>query len=209
MQVTVGICPYNNVASFAERMTRLILPTLRHYPQWETEIICVDNSTTHDCTMVKPLAESGVPFTYVWNGGRNEAYGGAINRMMTLARYPHFVYVCSGHGKLHDPTWLEDIIAPLSEPRCGQSGTIAPSNYEDIGRHGWGWHVQGGLFAARTEVLRKFPYSAKYPHLHSDVWLSRELEDNGYRLVGVPSVASVWGRVVYEPHPFKVVHDHS
>jgi hypothetical protein len=209
MQLTVGVCPYNNAAAFAERMARLILPTLRHYPDYEAEIVCVDNSAVYNEAMVKPLAEGGVPFTYVWNNGRNDAYAGALNRMVSLARYPNFVYVCSGHGKLYDPTWLADILVPLADPRCGQAGTVAVSNYQDIGRQGFGWHIQGGLFAARTEVLRKFPYSPKYPHLYSDVWMSRELEDHGYRLMGVPTVASVWGRVVYEPHAFKVVHDHS
>lgn len=209
MKVTIGVCPYNNPTAFAERVQGLIAPTLRHYANWETEIICVDNSALHDASMTAPLSESGIPFTYVWNGGRNEAYGGALNRIIRLARYPNFVYICSSHGRLHDPTWLEDILAPLEDPRCGQAGTIAVSNYEYIGRKGFGWHVQGGIFAARTEVLRNFPYGEEYPHLYSDIWLSRILEDNHYRLAGVPSVASVWGRVVREPHSFKVVHDHS
>jgi GT2 family glycosyltransferase len=54
-------------------------------------------------------------------------------------------------------------------------------------------HVQGGVFAARTAVLREHPYDeGEYRHWGADVNLCFRLSAAGHTLADVPSIKSVW-----------------
>ena len=70
-------------------------------------------------------------------------------------------------------------------------------------------HIQGGVFAARTDVLARLPYhEGEYAHGGSDIYQSFQLQQHGYQLVDVPSVKSVW-RSRVQGGPWKYVHDDS
>jgi hypothetical protein len=144
---------------------------------------------------------------YEWNGGRNYGYGGALNRAVRQAKYERIVYLCTNHGSMNDPTWLDDILAPLEDPSVAMAGSVLPCLYACFGEAGRGIHVQGGVFAARTEALRRHPHSPRYPHLASDIWVSRELLRAGYTLADVPSVASRWSEKVSDREKRKIVHE--
>ena len=70
-------------------------------------------------------------------------------------------------------------------------------------------HIQGGVLAARTDVLRQFPYQeVEWTHGGSDIWHSYRLMEAGLTLHDVPTVFSGW-RCVAPPGPWKYVHDYA
>ena len=73
------------------------------------------------------------------------------------------------------------------------------------------FHIQGGLFAARTAVMRDYPYTddARWVHWGSDIYQSYQLLNAGFELKNVPSVNSVWRQHVEVPERWKYVHDYS
>jgi hypothetical protein len=211
--VTVGLIPFHHPDKTRTRLTRDVLPTFAAYPDWQFEVLVADNSPRYDRGLADLLADRCPhPHGYKWNNGLNLQYARAMNLLAAAARHPVFVYVCAAHGRMLDPGWLADLVAPLADPRVAMAGTVLPVVPDERqGFLGGGVepvHVQGGVFAARTDLLRRFPYDPRFPHLFSDVWVSWKLQREGYQLADVPAVRSVWTGVA-EPGGFKYVHDYA
>jgi hypothetical protein len=71
-------------------------------------------------------------------------------------------------------------------------------------------HIQGGVFAGRTEVFRKHPYPDEdIPHDYSDIYITAELLFNGYDIANVRSIKSLWKDEVNssEKLNYKFIHD--
>lgn len=183
-------------------------------PAYRVEIIVIDNSQRRLDRLAELVA--GLPWKsrYLWHEGRNLLYGPSLNLAATLAEHPFILYACTHHGRMHDPSWIEDIIAPMwSDDRIAMCGHLFPSSppgvlgFADTGQPRV--HVQGGVLATRTAIIRRFPYhDREWAHGGSDVWQCYRLMNEGFVLHDVPTVHSVW-MMVAPSGPWKYVHDYA
>lgn len=186
--ISVGVCVFNDAPVLESRFRTLIFPALRAFAE-PAEIICLDNSRAPSRALQKLIAECGFPGRYIWNG-KNLRYAASVNRLVELAAYGTLVYLCPKHCEAGDVSWLPDLKAALWETEnVALAGSLQPGPPEMPFPH-----VQGGIYAARTEVLRQVPFDRRFPHDLSDVWMSRRLTGLGYRLGSVDSVLSVHGK---------------
>lgn len=193
--VSLVLIPFRSSERAMTRIERDIAPTLEAC-RLPAELIVVDNSSRPSPLILSTLTAAGVPHIYRWFG-RNDQYGPAINWAVQVARFDRLVYVCAEHGRMLDPAWLPDLLAPLDDARVGMAGCIQPSGdaLRKVGAIAAGVndeHVQGGIFAARTQTLRDVPYNCDFPHLYSDLWISAAMMAKGLLLAHVPSIHSVW-----------------
>ena len=100
-----------------------------------------------------------------------------------------------------------------SDPAVGLAGHVQPCEFnrvaavpEDIIEPQV--HIQGGVWAGRTELLREIGFSHRFPFEFCDVDLSRRMLAAGYKLHSVPSVVSVAGGIIPDPERYKYVHDY-
>lgn len=176
------------------------------------ELLILDNSPTPTVEALG-LAAAYDRVRVVWNQGFNTYIAGALTTGIREARGEALVYLCASHGLVNDPTWLTDLVAPLTDENVALAGHIHPCEFnrvaavpEDIIEPQI--HVQGGVWAARTELLREIGFSHRFPFEFCDVDLSRRCLAAGYQLHSVPSVVSVAGGVIPDPERYKYVHDY-
>jgi hypothetical protein len=211
---TVVLLAYNDLERAQQRIERDLLPSLHHHHDWAFEIIVIDNSRQRLDALAELVAALPWKAHYLWHDGRNLQYGPSMNLAARLAEHPFIVYACMQHGRMHDPSWIEDLVAPMwADERIAMSGHLFPSappgvlGFPDVGQPRM--HVQGGVLAARTEIIRQFPYQEQeWAHGGSDVWQSYRLMHEGLVLHDVPTVFSGW-MVVAPPGPWKYVHDYA
>ncbi|MEO8414751.1 MAG: glycosyltransferase family A protein [Ginsengibacter sp.] len=212
--ITIILIPHNNQQKFKTRIERDIIPTIKALPQWNFQVIIVDNSDKANQIILDPLYEINIFPLYLWPG-TNIMYGPALNLAVSVNPYPYMVYLCSNHGHMYDPTWLDDLITPIIEnPKVAMTGSL----YNSCQPAAMGFpahlspkHIQGGIFAARTETMKKYPYTKDHRWLHwgSDVYQCFQLLNAGFLLHDVPTIKSVWRQNVSKPEKWKYVHDYS
>jgi GT2 family glycosyltransferase len=210
---TVVLIPHNNLERARLRLGRDVAPTLRHHADWRFELLVLDNSERRLDGLAQDLAALPWPSRYLWHEGQNLLYGPAMNRAAVLAQHPVMVYVCTNHGRMFDPTWIDDLVRPFWEDdRVAMTGHLYPGgDPKTLGLSYRGpWvHVQGGVLAIRTDIVRSLPYDeGMFAHGCSDIFASYRAAQAGYVLKQVPSVISVW-RQVAPPGRWKYVHDDS
>jgi hypothetical protein len=217
---------FNNPEQTVTRWRRDVLPGVLH-TGLPYGVTVVDNSEKHSPLLADTFGED-----YLWQEGKNLYYGGAIN--LAVPRLPSdlVIYACTNHGYMIDKSWVSDILAPLqNDPQVGAAGFLMGSNSPGGVAHdckapwikdkfyfthpdGTGHvppHIQGGVFAARTDLMLKFPYPPDVMHSYTDHILTWEMLRAGYKCVSVPSILSLWRRCA-EPHELKGVkylHDQS
>lgn len=176
------------------------------------ELLVIDNSPNPTVESLG-LAAAEDRARVIWNQGYNIYLAGALTTAVRESRGDAFVYVCASHGVGNDPTWISDLVAPLADPKVGLAGHVQPCEFnrvaavpEDIIEPQI--HVQGGLWAARTDLLREIGFGHRFPFEYCDVDLSRRVLAAGYVLHSVPSVVSVAGGVIPDPERYKYVHDY-
>jgi hypothetical protein len=179
----------------------------------KSEVLCTDNSERplSEVEQFLNAAERPPSTGYEWCQGFNLLYGLAINRMVAKARYPTVVYFCTNHGRFFDPSWLTDLVEPLQDPFCVMSGSLSYHPLSSLPEPTGGFidvHVQGGLYAAKTALLRDHPYSYKLPHVFTDLWITWKLQAVGFEVSDVPTIKATGGERVECPERFKYVHDH-
>lgn len=160
------------------------------------QTIVIDNSPTKTEGVIADVRH--------WNDGANNFWGGAINQAVSLATGQHFIHFSARRTKVNDIRWMRAIMKPLIDPSCGMAGPVQAVPYKLIGEKNpkpgnREMHIQQSVFAARTDVLRKHPWGAKYPHTYSDVWHSWSLVKAGLKLVDVPEVTSGAGLEPIKP----------
>jgi len=212
--VTAVMIAHNEEERCLTRFLRDLLPSLWLLrPVIDAEIIVIDNSGLQSDRLANAvLGNGGFTASYRWNEGRNLMYGPSLNVATTMATRPYLLYACAAHGRMYDPTWAWDLLVALVDDEIGDvamcgslrpSGPPAAMGFSDALEP---THVQGGLFCARTDVLRAHPYEeGGYAHWGSDVYQSFQLMTAGYRLVYVPTVKSVW-RSAVKGGNWKYVH---
>lgn len=176
------------------------------------ELLIIDNGPTPS-REAQQIANGDQRVHYHWNEGYNIYIGGGLTKAVQQSNCDAFVYLCASHGLLNDPTWIKDLIAPLVDPQVGLAGHVHPCEFnrvaavpEDITEPQI--HVQGGIWSAQTETLRKVGFSHRFPFEFCDVDLSRRMLAAGYALVTVPSIVSVAGGTIPDPERYKYVHDY-
>jgi len=183
------------------RLLRDLLPALWLLrPVLDAELIVVDNSPARLDRLANAVLDNGAfAGRYCWEGGRNLMYGPSLNLAASLARHPYLLYACAAHGQSFDPTWAWDLLRPLiddGDGEVGMAGSLqASGSPADLGFPASlpPVHVQGGVFAARSELIRSHPYPhGPYAHWGSDVYQSFQLMQAGFRLADVPTVKSLW-----------------
>ena len=211
--VSIILIPHNNQERLTTRLTRDILPTIAAHLHWKFQLIVVDNSDP-DKRPAYDLGGFDILHSRL-DPGSNIMYGPAMNLAVRACKYPFIVYVCSNHGHMYDPSWIDDLLTPLvSNPKAAMSGTAYPSCPPgDMGfpHHLPPYHIQGGVFAARTAAMLDHPYTAdeRWIHWGSDVYQSFDLLRAGFELIDVPTIRSVWRQCVESPERWKFVHDYS
>jgi hypothetical protein len=200
VKVSFGICVYEDAERVLAGLRNCLIPSLELAA--EAEILCLDNSAVPSPTLREALAATGVSFRYEWNEGKNLRYAATLNRMVELARFPNFVYVCLAHSEMRDPSWWQDLVTALEDPRHAMAGALQPGPWEFPVDH-----IQGGVFAARTETLRAFPFSSRYPHDYSDIGQSEALRRAGLALASVKSIAAMHQGMAAPPDTdWKLLH---
>ncbi len=216
------IC-YHNPEQTLLRWTRDVKPAVALCGPHS--ITVVDNSPTESHLLRGVFGDS-----YLWQNGENLMYGGAIN--LAVPRHPeekYVLYVCTKHGRMLENTWVQDMIMPMErDDTVGATGFLMGSNSPEGVAHdckcpwvkdkyyfthddGTGHvpqHLQGGVFAARTELMLRFPYPKEILHLYTDHILTWEILKARYKCVNVPSILSVWRNTVSDTalHGIKFVH---
>ena len=212
--VTAVMIAYNNEADSLTRLQRDLLPALRD-PRLDYELIVIDNSAAESPLL--RYAVTGNPGDngrYYWQQGDNLMYGPALNLVATLANHPYLLYICTSHGYSNDPTWALDLLEPLITDTAGEVGMTG--SLQDAGPpEAMGFpaslpqrHIQGGVFAARTQTIIDYPYvNGEFAQSGSDLHQCFQLMSAGLRLVDVPTIRSVWFHRDLGEGPFKYVHD--
>jgi hypothetical protein len=207
------VIAHNDLERCQRRLTRDLVPSLEHHPDWDFELLVIDNSERR----LDPLADlvSALPWRsqYLWHGGTNLFYGPSMNLAANLAAHPFLLYACMNHGRMVDPTWIDDMIRPMwldeRVAMCGHRYPSPPPESLGFPNVGGQFHIQGGLLSARASVIRNYPYEeGQYAHWGSDIWQSYRLMSAGFVLEQVPTVISVW-REHAVPGAWKYIHDHS
>lgn len=204
---------HNDLERCSRRLERDLIPSLRHHADWQLELIVIDNSERRLDGLARTVASLPWKSQYIWHEGANLFYGPSLNLAANLAQHPFLVYACMNHGRMIDPTWMDDLLRPMWEDeRVAMSGHRYPSPPSETLGFAQGlepFHIQGGLFAARAEVIRNHPYDeGQFIHWGSDIWQSYRLQAAGFLLEQVPTVISVW-RENAVPGAWKYIHDHS
>jgi len=211
---TVVLLAYNDLERARRRLERDLAPSLTYSEDWTFELIVIDNSPRRLDALANMVADLPWKSRYLWHDGRNLLYGPSLNLAAGLAEHPFMLYTCAAHGRMHDPTWIEDLIAPMwSNDRIAMCGHLYPSippgvlGFAEAGQKHL--HIQGGVLAARTDIIRRFPYQEReWAHGGSDVWQSYRLMQEGFILHDVPTVFSGW-MMVAPAGPWKYVHDYA
>ncbi|WP_417848834.1 glycosyltransferase family 2 protein [Thalassoglobus sp.] len=176
------------------------------------EYLIVDNSPAPTMEAVR-LAAEDERVRFLWNQGYNVYLAGALKTAALQAHGRHFVYCCASHGLINDPTWLTDLISPLADESIALAGHVQPCEFNRVASVPADIiepqiHVQGGVWSARTQFLREFAFSHRFPFEFCDVDLSRRCLAAGYQLASVPSIVSIAGGVIPDPERYKYVHDY-
>jgi hypothetical protein len=240
MIVHAVLVAYQNTERTLQRWTRDVRPSLQVCFKDQWRVTCVDNSPEYSRELCDAFDGPGGydPGSYFWNQGLNEMYGGAINLAVRRVPSDFVIYVCTNHGRMVDPRWTWDMVAPMiADPRVAPTGYLLGSNSPEGVAH-WAWpgpenkarrrefedrfrfvkddgtghvpqHIQGGVFAARTGALWERPYVDPFMHLYSDHYLTWSLLKAGYEVRNVNSVMSVWKSLISNLSNLKYYHDDS
>lgn len=212
--ISILMVPYNNEGKALVRLERDIVPTIAAHPNCRFELVVVDNSERLSFKLMSALDKLSCPAKYHWSCGANLQYSKAANIGIQWAAQPYLLYMCSAHGHMLDPTWLDDIFKPLlDEPKVGKTGTVAwspfPNQYGIKNTGQPQHHIQGGVFASRTALLQQFPYDDKWPHYGADIQQDYRLMEAGYVMKDVPTIKSIWRKRLPKNHGYKFIHDSS
>jgi hypothetical protein len=150
------------------------------------EKIIIDTGGNFDCD-----------FATVIRSTHNLYYGPAIKFAAKNSTCDNFVYLSANRSKMVDPSWIDDIVGPLIDARCGMAGCLQQCEYNRIARHPTDIfdpqiHIQGGVFSIRKEVMDLIDYG-KFPQIYSDVYISWQLVRMGYFLADIKSIKSSAG----------------
>ena len=168
--VTVCLVPFENKKQFFKTLNRV------REAEGDFKITVINNSV--EDYIVHP------PITYRHHKNKNQL-AGATNIAIKLCETKYFVYVCTNDVYFYSNDWLSSMVLEMeARPKIAMGGTVLP--YKDKP------HVQGGLFIARTDIMKNNLYKYDYPFRFMDVYMSRRLMEAGYKLGTIKSIYSIY-----------------
>ena len=168
--VTVCLVPFENKKQFFKTLNRV------EKAEGDFKITVINNS--QEDYMVPP------PITYRHSKNENQL-AGATNQAIQLCDTKYFVYVCTNHVYFYSDDWLSTMVAEMeTRPEIAMGGTVLPYRDEP--------HVQGGLFIARTDIMKNNLYKYDHPFRFMDVYMSWRLMEGGYKLGELKSIYSIY-----------------
>lgn len=164
--------------------------------KWNLKYI-YDNTQADEKIIIDTGGNFTCDFAKVIKSPHNLYYGPAIKLAVNNSTCDYFVYLSANRANMTDSSWIDDIVRPLKDKRCGMAGCLQQCEYNRIARHPTDIfdpqiHIQGGVFAARKEVMDSVNYG-KFPQIYSDVYISWKLIRMGYFLEDVKSIKSSAG----------------
>lgn len=188
-RVTIVIIPFKNDIRFFDILDSIL------ESNGEFNVLVVDNNLE---PKIKRMVEE-YPVKYVHNGNKGQL-AGACNLAVRMIDTEYFIYVCSNHLKIYDKDWVDAMVKEMDDSKADIGGTET--------RFDGKVHIQGGVFIARTEILKKYPYdSINFPFTFMDVALSDTLHNAGAKFLNMRNVKSVMGDYK-RTMAHKVVHAH-
>ncbi len=177
------------------------------------QLLVIDNSPNYND--LKELRES-LKVSWLWNQGYNLVYGLGLNEAFKRLSSDNVIYFSSKRSRILDNGWIEDLVRPLADRRIGMTGCLLSFPYTSIVqdcRFGDYYkypqvHIQGGVWAARLETMLSNPYSYRFPHVFSDVWISWKLQSVDYTLMDVSSIKSVASGKAVKSSRAKFIHEY-
>ena len=193
MLVTACLVPFENKDQFFKTLNRV------RQAEGDFKTIVINNSV--EDYIVHP------PITYRHHKNKYQLAGGT-NQRIKLTETKYFVYVCTNHVYFYSNDWLMSMVEEMEAmPKIAMAGTVLPYKGKP--------HVQGGLFIARTEILKENLYEYDKPFRFMDVYMSWRLMERGYKLGTLKSIYSVMKGWTAENHQrnlkkkrYKAVHCH-
>ena len=196
-KATVCLIPYKNNASF-----RKILAEVKRVTD---NIIVIDNNRES----IFKGEVLGQRIQYAHNGNIG-MLASATNMAVSLCETEYFIYLCSNHIHIYDDTWLEDLVEQMDNmpEKVVIGGDLIPYDKR--------FHIQGGVFIARTWFLKKYPYNAEEnPFSYMDVKMSDKIIAKDYQMKSLKRVKSTmnkWNKFHdiknIQDKRFKIVHGH-
>lgn len=144
--------------------------------------------------------------------------GPAHDAALAASEAEFYVYTCANHMQFRKLSWLQEMIAPL-QGGADASGDVRPIGFgppalqmgDRFGDHPkYRTHLQGGLWAGRVDVLRQYPYCARFPQGYEDVYRSWCLIEAGRRMEHVPTIFSTGVRThtCHSDEAYSIIHDY-
>lgn len=142
----------------------------------------------------------------------NTYYGGGINIAMEYVKTPAVIYLSARRARIHRPEWIGELLRPIRlSSSVGMSGCIQPANISIVTGNTRGLedhHVQGAIWAARSDVIRAVPYGREFPQVYSDVAQAVNLQRAGYILASADGIGAVAGGVIPDPLNYHAISDY-
>jgi len=179
------------------------------------KFIIVDNNTDNkEIDYVKKVVvklKSRFPNVTLLQNCNKQLLSGAMNKALDACNTELFVYLCTKHTYIYDENWLNCLIKEMKEPGLKNKYAIGGTISKETGPH-----IQGGIFIAYTEVIKKIRYDAKkYPMVFMDVDLCRRILDAGYKFKEIDCMMSRMKGLTKVNHEkniqskkYKIIHSH-
>lgn len=207
-KVSIILIPFNNNRTFFRTLKQVLQVRYDDY-----EILIIDNNLDKKVeNAINPYLEKYKKIHYFRNNNRF-ILAGAMNMAIDKADSHWIVYLCTNHVWIYSNDWLAHMTLHMSDiyykARFMMGGHVQKFRAKD--------HVQGGVFIAFTEFMKKFKYEAKAnPFQFMDVNISARILRGKYRLKKIPRVMSVmnqgWTSKNHRDNiivkKYKIVHCH-
>ena len=141
----------------------------------------------------------------------NTFYGGGINLLVEHVQTEAMIYMSSTRSRIHNGAFVEKLLRPLYDPHNGVSGCIQPcdlrivsADAEDVEQI----HVQGGIWASRTDVLKAVPFGNEFPQVYSDVHHGLKIRRCGYHLASAEGIGAIASGALMDPLRYDAISDY-
>lgn len=188
-KVTICIVEYNNKEQVDRILNEIFTRTLGLE---DYELILVDNNP------IPVRSRKDKRIKTIFNKNINQL-SGAVNKAIDIAKGEFFLYVCGNHVHINSNDWLNYMLNGIKDGQI--AGSVTP--YDGT------VHVQGGLFIARTQLMKDFKYDEiKFPFSFMDVDQCKRMLSAGINFIELPKMKSVMG-FLPNKSKYKIYHSHT
>lgn len=216
MKTSIEICmvAYNN----HKQMTRLVSQIINmtdYRDDYQYSYTVFDNSDNlSETEKTKQIVRVLPNIMYKKHG--NTQLADTMNQIVKQCDSDFIIYLCTNDTYIYDSVWLITMVEYMKKNSfVVMGGFIHDISYDTraIAASDIYYHIQGGLYIVKTETLKKYPYTDKYPHAYMDVHWSSLSAGRNEELGSIPGVYStmrLWSLKQHEENKiskkFKIVH---